>query len=110
MRSLASRSCAPTSPNRRRGRSRAQSLRQLLRAAEPSRHPEVLEPSPGAFEERQGTLAVAGRAAPLVHERLVEVGDGAQRARPLLLEDGAGAGEPVGGFVVPSLEPAEPRE
>src|SRR5206468_140903 len=79
-------------------------------ATKPSRHPDVLELLAGAFEKRQRALAVAGRTTPVVYERLVEIGDRAQRARPLLLEDGAGAGEPVGGFVVPSLEPAEPRE
>src|SRR5262245_30426730 len=81
-------------------RSRSELGRRLPNAPEPSRHPELLELAVGGIEKRQRALAVAGRAAPLIHDRLVEVGDGPERPRPLLVQDGAGAGEPVGGFVV----------
>src|SRR5439155_10574430 len=66
--------------------------------------------APGEFEERQGTLAVAERTAPPVHDRLVEIGDRAQRPGPLLVEDGTGTGEPLARLVVPALERRETRE
>ena len=63
--------------------------------AQPSWHADVLEPAAGVVEQRQGAVGVAGRSAPLAHNRFVEVGDGAERPRPLLLEYVAGAGEPL---------------
>src|SRR5262249_2451835 len=76
-----------------RSRARLQRRRELRRVAKPSRHADILELRPRALEQRSRALAIV-RAAALEHERLVEVGDRAQRACTLLLEDDAGAGEP----------------
>src|SRR5262245_18710383 len=85
-------------------------LQKRLGAADPSRHAECAELCQRRIEEWPCTLGVTRLTAARVHEGLVVVHDRAQRARPLLLEDGAGAGEPVGRLVVASAERAETRE
>src|SRR5262249_24091828 len=92
-----------------RSRARLPRRRGLRGVAKPSRHADILELRPRALEQRSRALAIV-RAAALEHERLVEVGDRAQRACTLLLEDDAGAGEPLARLAVASRERAHPRE
>ena len=82
---------------------------QVLGAAEPSGHPNRFELRPRRVEQRPRAPLVARRAAPELHPRLVKVCYGAQRPRPLLLQNGAHLREPFGGFVVAFLEGAKVR-
>src|SRR5215470_13275261 len=68
---------------------------QRLGALDPARHADGLELLARDIEERPRPVAISVRAAPDLHPGLVEIDERAQRARALLVEDGAGALEPL---------------
>ena len=78
-------------------------LQQRLGASNPARHAEGAELPQRGIEERPRALGGRRQPAAGVHERLVVVDDRAQRARALLVEDGARALEPLG-----ALRPGAP--
>src|SRR5262249_24674439 len=68
---------------------------QRLRALDPARHADGLKLLVRHIEERTRTVPIPVRPAPDLHPGLVEVDERAQRARALLVEDGARALKPV---------------
>src|SRR5262245_58649181 len=68
---------------------------QRLGALDPARHADGLELLARHIEERPRPVAIAVRPAPYLHPGLVEVDERAQRARALLVEDGARTLEPL---------------
>ena len=55
---------------------------QLLRSAQPPRHPDRLEGAAGRFEQRECAPAVTRSASPNLHPCLIEVDNGAQGRAP----------------------------
>src|SRR5262249_448468 len=82
---------------------------QRLGALDPARHADGLELLACDIEERPRPLAIPVRPAPDLHPGLVEVDERTQRACALLVEDGAGALEPLVGFTWASRKPAALR-
>src|SRR5262249_25444068 len=82
---------------------------QRLGALDPARHADGLELLTRDIEERSRPLAIPVRLAPDLHPGLVEVDERTQRACALLVEDGAGALEPLVGFTGASRKRAELR-
>src|SRR5262249_9115988 len=68
---------------------------QRLGALDPARHADGLELLACDVEERLRPVAIPLWPAPDLHPGLVEIDERAQRARALLVEDSAGAPEPV---------------
>src|SRR5262245_36038171 len=82
---------------------------QRVGALDPARHADGLELLACHIEERPRPVAIAVRPAPDLHPGLVEVDERTQRARALLVEDGAGALEPLVGFAGAFRKRAELR-
>src|SRR5215470_15756466 len=82
---------------------------QRLGALDPARHADGLELLARDIEQRTRPVAIAVRAAPDLHPGLVEIDERAQRARALLVEDGAGALEPPVRLVGTARKRAELR-
>src|SRR5262249_59404224 len=68
---------------------------QRLGTLDPAGHADGLELLARDIEERPCPVPIPVRAAPDLHPGLVEVDERAQRARALLVEDGARALEPL---------------
>src|SRR5262245_22717651 len=80
---------------RHRDHSLAATCTQRLRALDPPRHADGLELIARDIEERTGALPIPVRPEADLHPGLVEVDERAQRARALLVEDGARPLEPI---------------
>src|SRR5262249_55663155 len=99
-----------------RGLARACGLRfteragHCFRPTRPARHADRSELRERALEERRRAGAIARRVAADVHHGLVVVDQRAERAGPLLVEDGARLPEPFACFVMTALERTEPGE
>src|SRR5262249_44112767 len=82
---------------------------QRFGALDPARHADGLELLACDVEERPCPVAIAVRPAPDLHPGLVEIDERTQRARALLVEDGAGALEPLVRLVRTPCKRAELR-
>src|SRR5215468_9910291 len=82
----------------------------MFGAADPPRHAEGLELLQRCLEQRPRALAIAADAAPCVHQRLVVVDDGAQRACTLLVENDPRLREPVDRIVMTISKRAQAGE
>ena len=76
-------------------------------ASQPAGHADPLELAGCCLQQRAGAGALP---QPGVHQRLIEVSDGPQRACPLLLQHRTGLAEPVGGLIRPAVDRAQPGE
>src|SRR5262245_9217889 len=82
---------------------------QRLGALDPAGHADRLELLACDVEQRPRTVAIPLWPAPDLHPGLVEIDERAQRARALLVEDGACAREPLVGFAGAFRKRAELR-
>src|SRR5262249_39480711 len=82
-------------------------LQKLFGASNPARHAEGAELLARDVEELVRPVAIPVQLAADLHPGLLEVDERAQRARALLVEDGAGALEPVACLARASRQCAE---